>query len=136
MSKSISTALSNVEVIAELSARMSFELTKSDEVALFQAFVSVVPENTYLADYLNGAVEHFKDMSLGDLCFPMMDRILALYREKVEAEAQLKAALERVKVAEEKARAIESANNRSLQQLDQIKDLATNIESMIRRAGK
>jgi hypothetical protein len=114
----------------------SYELDKSTEIEMFRAFASLVPANTYLSDHLQGAVEYFEDQVRQDMVFPMVGRLSQLHQEKVEAEARLKAVLEKVKDAEAKLNRVEWTIKNGQDELSKIQEMASNLSHRALQAMK
>jgi flagellin-like hook-associated protein FlgL len=84
------TATAPLTTIETLDAKRCHELDKAAERELLAAFVSLVPRNTYLADYLQGAVEDFEGLMRVDICVPRADRTRQMLADAREAAEQLK----------------------------------------------
>lgn len=54
---------------------------KQQEVACLQAFVQSLPPDSYLHDYMQGAVEQFASMIAVDHCFPRTGLMAELLRD-------------------------------------------------------
>ncbi len=95
-----------IDTIVKASHLRSFEMDKATESAMLQAFNSIVPRGTYLADYLDGSAEAFESAIRSDIVMPFSSSIRETRRELDESAKALAAIKKQIKAEEEKLRAI------------------------------
>lgn len=93
-----------IDTIVKSSHLKNFEMDKAAESAMLQAFNSIVPRGTYLADFLEGAAECFESAMLSDMVMPIASNVRAVRQELAETQKELAALKQKVKDEEEKLR--------------------------------
>jgi len=110
-------------------------LTKTQESNLLESFISSLPTESYLSDYMQGAAAHFEYQMRQDMVFPLISHISEIERQiRTEAE-KLKAV--RAQVAEQQTKVADA--QRSLGyvrgQINQMEKLAGEIRDAADNIG-
>ena len=127
-----------IDTIVKASHLRSFEMDKATESAMLQAFNSIVPRGTYLADYLDGSAEAFESAIRSDIVMPFSSSIRETRRELDESAKALAAIKKQIKAEEEKLRAIRRDVDYAKRQAAELSESVKTIDdamSAIRRVA-
>ena len=128
-----------IDTIVRSSALRCFEMDKAAESAMLQAFNSLVPRGTYLADYLDGAAEAFESAIRSDIVMPFASSIRETRRELDESAKALAAIKFQIKAEEEKLRAVRRDVDYAKRQAAELSESVKEIDdavSAIRRVAR
>lgn len=105
-------------------------MTKDDEIARMAEIVASLPRNSYLAGYMEGAVEHFTDLVRSDLAIPRVNLVRSLETDCRLAEAQLTGLKAQVKAEQDGLRAYQRHLQACKDDMDDLRKVACRLAAV------
>ena len=123
------------QAIAENVLQPGHQRTKDVEIELLQFIVDVVPRQTYLGDFLDGAVDEFTRLIRTDMAMPRVDTIRHLEAEQRAIEKELGELRAKKAQAEKELRDLAAQKQGFLRMFGSISEDATRLASVARQIG-